>query len=99
MKHLSEYINEGLFSAFKISSQITKVQGAVMDYAMKVMEEAPEKMGRELSSADEVLLNCKNFAAQKYKEIVTEPGAEPFGRWWSGFAKSFEQQYKYLIKK
>lgn len=37
-----EFVNEGLLSALKTKSQITKVQGAVFDKACELIEKNPK---------------------------------------------------------
>ena len=86
MKSISEYINEGLFSAFKASAQLTKAQGAVFDYF--------EQHADEYADINSIRRDLEDVAEKAYKEHVTEPGAIKFKDWFKGFEKSFMEYAK-----
>ena len=94
MRSLSEYINEGLISAFKAQWQTTKVQGELIDLAEKMIEENPDKYRR---GAD-VLKDLEGDAKKLYAQYVTVDDALDFNQWWKEFFKSASNMLDRMMK-
>lgn len=84
IKKFDEFVNEGLFGAFKARNQIVKLQGAVVDEYEKMIENDPKKF----KSASDLLKAVEGFAQQTYKKIVTSEDAMSFNQWWEDFVKA-----------
>lgn len=94
MRPLDQYINEGLFGVFRAQAQITKVQGSIIDYAEKLINDNPDKY----KSGSDVLRDCEGEASKLYKQYVTEPEALKFNQWWSDFKKSASRMLDRMMK-
>ena len=83
-----ENINEGIFSAIKISSQFTKAQGAIVNY----FKENKDKY----KDINAIKADLKKVASEAYKKNVTEEGAKTFDQWYPEFEKSFFNMFEHI---
>lgn len=77
-----EFVNEGLLSALKTKSQITKVQGAVFDKACELIEKNPKKY----KDGSQVLKEIENDAKELFKKTVKGEDAITPEQWWKEFS-------------
>lgn len=84
MKDLSEFINEGLFDAFKSMKQFTQLQGAVVDEYEAMINDNPKRY----HNGKQVLNLVRSFAMKKYDEIINVEGAMSFNQWWADFSEA-----------
>lgn len=84
VKKFNEFINEGLFGAFKARNQIIKLQGLVVDEYERLLQEKP----KHFYDGKSVLKAVERFAYKTYKEVVTEESALTFSQWWEDFAEA-----------
>lgn len=90
MQKLSK-LNEGLFSALKISSQITKAQGAIDGY----FKEHSDKY-KDIYS---IKRDLKKIASEAYKKYVTHKDAIDFQKWYPDFEKSYLHSLEFFGQK
>lgn len=83
-------LNEGLISIIKMKSQMTKVQGEVLDKALELYSKNKEKY----KDIRQLLREIENDAKFLYKKTVTVEDAMTPNEWWSEFSKSLENSIK-----
>lgn len=84
IKKYNEFINEGLFGAFKARNQIIKLQGLVVDEYERLLQEKP----KHFQDGKSVLKAVERFAYSTYKKVVTSDLALTFSQWWEIFSKA-----------
>lgn len=83
-----EFVNEGLISALKAKSQITKVQGAVLDKAYLLFTKQQKKYDTYKDGwkdAEKILNGLETDAKNLFEKTVTAKDAIDKDQWWKEF--------------